>query len=75
MKSNPVVKVEWIDAESDSRWLDTDDIKAMKAPVAVSYGVVVRRDKDVLIIAHSICGDHFGVNTIPAGMVRKVTKL
>lgn len=75
MKDKPVVKVEWIDAESDARWVDADAIKAMKAPVAVSYGIIVRRDKDVLIIAHSICGDQYGVNTIPAGMVKKVTRL
>jgi hypothetical protein len=73
--SKPVVKVEWIDAESDARWVDADHIKAIKAPVAISYGIIVRRDKDVLILAHSICGDHYGVNTIPAGMVRKVTRL
>lgn len=70
-----VVKVEWIDAESDSRWLEMSDIEKMKAPVAISYGVIVRRDKNVLILAHSICGEHYGVNTIPAGMVKRITKL
>ena len=73
--NKPVVKVEWIDAESESKWVDADEIAGMKAPIAVSYGVIVRRDKDVLILAHSICGEHYGVNTIPAGMVKKVTRL
>jgi len=75
MPSKQVVKVEWIDAESDARWLEMSDIEKLKAPVATSYGIIVRRDKDVLILAHSICGEHYGVNTIPAGMVKKVSKL
>lgn len=75
MRSKQVVKVEWIDAESDAHWLEMGDIDKIKAPVAISYGIIMRRDKDVLILAHSICGDHYGVNTIPAGMVKRVTKL
>ena len=70
-----VVMVEWHDAESDPNWLDKDSIAKLKAPVARSYGVIVRRDKHVLVLAHSIVGQDYGVNIIPAGMVKSVKRL
>lgn len=75
MKPRQVVQVEWADAEQDPRWLDHDDVAKMKAPVATSYGVIVRRDKEVLVLAHSFIGTDISTLLIPAGMVRKVTKL
>jgi hypothetical protein len=75
MKSRPVVKVEWIDAEQDPRWLGMSDIEKMEAPVATSYGVIVRRDKKVLVLAHSFIGEQMSSLLIPAGMIKRVTKL
>lgn len=73
--SKPVVCVEWIDAEQDPQWIAKDEIAKIEAPIVKSYGVIMRRDNKVLILAHSIVGDSYGCNTIPAGMVRKVTRL
>jgi len=75
MKPRQIVQVDWIDAEQDPRWLGKDDVAKMDAPVATSYGVIVRRDKKVLVLAHSFIGEQMSSLLIPAGMVKRVKRL
>ena len=73
--SDRVVCVEWEDAESLPQWIDREQVKKLKAPIVKSYGVIVRRDKRVLVLAHAVGGDELGVDVIPAGMVKRVRRL
>ena len=74
-----VVEVQWDDACSDPNWLNKNQIGKLKAPVIRSYGVIVRRDARVLVLAHSLGtdenGTEYGVTIIPSGMVRKVRRI
>jgi len=75
----PLVKVEWLDA-----WADFDDAcpdENLKAATCYAVGYLVRRDKTGITLASDGGPDEKGKwsyrfrHFIPAGMVKKVTKL
>lgn len=74
-----VVCVEWFDACSDPNWLNKNQVAKLKAPLVRSYGVIVRKDNAVVVVAHSLGTDEngveYGVTIIPAGMIKRVRRL
>lgn len=76
MKSKRFVEVLWEDAEGCAAWTTQKDADKIIAPLVTMRGYVVKRDKKVLVLAMGYHEDSWlNVFTIPAGMVRKVTKL
>jgi len=73
-----VVKVEWVDATLRSGWVGRDETIENCKPMAItSYGVIISRTKDHLILAASFGkdGDVGNVSCIPKPWMVKVTEL
>jgi len=70
-----VVCVEWIDAEQHSGWSEYDP----KEPVWVmfTYGILVAKTKNFVVLAdtHLPPDSWGGLNKIPMGTVKRVTKV
>jgi hypothetical protein len=76
MKSKRFIEVLWEDAEGHAAWTTDKDADRLSAPLVTTRGFVVKHDRKVLILAMGYHEDSWlNVFTIPAGMVRKVTKL
>lgn len=70
------VEVLWEDAEGHAAWTTHKDADKLAAPLVTVRGYVVKRDKKIMVLAMGYHEDSWlNVLTIPAGMVRKVTKL
>jgi len=68
--------VEWLDALSVAGWHDLTTAAREPAPTVLTYGVIIRRDKHAITLAHAISGEQcLGYQVIPMGMVLKVTKV
>lgn len=73
----PMVLVVWEDAAvlDDDRWAYAEEHKYDPA-IIHTVGYLLHRSKAGIIITGSWCPDHTGPrDQIPAGMIRKVTKL
>lgn len=76
MKSRRFVEVLWLDAEGHAAWTADKDTDKIEAPIVTMRGFLVRRNKKVLVLAMGYHEDSWlNVFTIPAGMVKKVTRL
>jgi hypothetical protein len=76
MRSKRFVEVLWLDAEGHSAWTTDRDADKLEPPLVMMRGYLVRRTKEVVVLAmgyHEDCW--LNVFTIPAGMVKKVTRL
>ena len=76
------VKVLWHDAtdvETETAWVSKDEaIAAAKKDkaIATSVGFIVSKDKDYLILAHTIMDDCFsGISKVPTKWVRSIRKM
>jgi hypothetical protein len=77
-KDKPFVEIIWLDANSEDGWTDRDEMLA--APMVISRGWLVKKDKNAYHIAASIADapDDFDIAqgmTIPRGMVKSFRKL
>ena len=74
-----LVLVEWIDAESDDRWLDLSDLENEPLPIIKTVGFIVRETKDVLTLAMNYDEKNEKISclmSIPkGGMIKRVTQL
>lgn len=80
-----LVRVEWSDTISGSRWISRDSIKYIKLPKIVSVGQILREDKNVLVIGHTLdeardindIDNDFtcGFVAIPRPMIKKIQVL
>lgn len=76
MKSKRFVEVLWLDAEGTAAWTTDKDADKLEAPIVTMRGFLVRRTKKVVVLAMGYHEDSWlNVFTIPAGMVKRVTKL
>lgn len=72
----PFVEVLWRDAEGSPGWHTQEELDAITVPLVTTRGYLVREDKEMIVLAmghHE--GSYLNLHTIPAGMVRKVTRL
>lgn len=72
----PLVRVDWIDAETSQGWEHLDEEKPT-VPEVVTVGFLIKETEDVLLVASTIGHDrsHNSRIGIPKGMVKGVTVL
>ena len=73
--SSPVC-VLWRDTLNASGWHDLDTARKENAPLVETYGVILKRTKMEITIAHGMSGNQcLGYTVIPAGMIKRVRRL
>lgn len=72
----PLVRVDWIDAETSQGWEHPDEEKPT-VPEVVTVGFLIKESEDVILIASTIGHDrsHNSRISIPRGMVKNITVL
>lgn len=83
-KEYPVVKIEWVDAETDNSWRDADEIakEEVGAPVT-TIGFLVRKPSKkfpMYMVASTVAYDgdyvlHNAIIKIPKHWIKKLTEL
>lgn len=75
----PIVKVEWVDAESEAGWHTPEEVEKMQGAPCVTIGFLVRkptRKSPIYVVAHTVGADHEGdvngVIKIPKAWVKSV---
>lgn len=71
-----IVKIDWIDASSEGQpW--THESRLCGLMKAVTVGMLIKKNKDMVTIAHSRCpdGDLAGVFHIPRGCIKSIKYL
>jgi hypothetical protein len=72
----PFVEILWEDAEGTPAWTTDKEAARAVSPVVTTRGWLVRRDKKIFVLAMGYHGDSWlNLFTVPAGMVKKVTRL
>lgn len=76
-RTPPLVEVLWLDAEDiDGDWLTNDDIERSHPAPTLSVGYMVHRDNKCVKLVSLVNVSHAAHGlTIPAGMVRRITRL
>lgn len=76
-RTMPLVEVQWLDAEDiNGDWLTGDEIDKSHPAPTLTVGYLVHRDDKCVKVVALVNTTHaaYGL-TIPAGMVRKITRL
>ena len=55
-KKIDVVEVKWVDSSFQHGWRKEDEFRTKPANV-VSYGMLVRKDKDLVVVSLTYCAD------------------
>lgn len=72
----PLVKLEWIDAETDHGWESADE-KNPTVPLVTTVGFLIKDTEELVSIASTVGDDrsHNSRINIPKGMVKTMTVL
>lgn len=75
-----VYKIEWVDAVSNHEWRSLEEILDDKEPLLrnVEYGLLLKKDKDIVIIGHGYDNDMDNVSStlaIPRPWVKTIQKI
>ena len=69
-----LIKVFWKDAESDPSWMELNDILkwGRKSCECVSYGLLIDKNEENIVLASTKSDDFSDLKKIPIGMVSKI---
>lgn len=72
--------IEWRDAMTDPNWRPYDDICNDKNPLSnnVEYGIIIRKDKKIVIIGHGYGKESFDISStlaIPRSWIKSMRRL
>lgn len=87
-KKLKIVRVDWLDAQGGVRtgWREVTALEKEKPVKAISIGVLLKKDKNRIVVCPHLVGDHNEINfdeevhgdgvlSIPNGWVTKITVL
>ena len=74
MKKYKLMRIDWYDAETDSGWLNLEEVQKETMPLVHSIGLVIKQNRKEIFITHSIstseCNSYL---VVPRSMVKEMT--